>query len=99
MVENPPVNAGDAGSISGLGRPSGEGNGNTFQYPGLENSMDRADCWVAVCGVAESDTPEVTEAPAAQHSSKPGDGVRTDSYAQTRGRCENRFIRANQGTV
>ena len=33
------------------------------------------------------------------HTRKPGDGVRTDSYAQTRGRCENRCIPANQGTV
>ena len=73
VVENPPVNAGDAGSISGLGRPSGEGNGNTFQYPGLENSMDRAACWVAVCGVAESDTPKVTEAP--EHSTAANQGT------------------------
>ena len=29
------------GSISGLGRSSGEGNGNPLQYYCLENSMDR----------------------------------------------------------
>ena len=30
---------GDLGSISGLGRSPGEGNGYSFQYYGLENSM------------------------------------------------------------
>ena len=33
-------NAGDPGSIPGLGRSPGEGNGNLFQYSGLENPMD-----------------------------------------------------------
>ena len=33
-------NAGDLGSISGLGRSPGEGKGYPFQYSGLENSMD-----------------------------------------------------------
>ena len=39
MVKNPTSNAGDAGSISGLGRSPGEGNGNPLQYPCLENLM------------------------------------------------------------
>ena len=34
-------NAGDPGSIPGLGRSPGEGNGNPLQYSCLENSMDR----------------------------------------------------------
>ena len=34
-------NAGDPGSISGLGRSPGEGNGNPLQDYGLENPMDR----------------------------------------------------------
>ena len=34
-------NAGDLGSIPGLGRSPGEGNGNPFQYSCLENPMDR----------------------------------------------------------
>ena len=49
MVRNLPVNAGDtrdAGSIPGLGRSSGEGNGNPLQYSCLENSMDRG-AWQA----------------------------------------------------
>ena len=33
-------NAGDPGSISGLGRSPGEGNGNPLQYSRLENPMD-----------------------------------------------------------
>ena len=32
---------GDLGSIPGLGRSPGEGNGNPLQYPCLENPMDR----------------------------------------------------------
>ena len=34
-------NAGDLGSIPGLGRSPGEGNGNLLQYSCLENPMDR----------------------------------------------------------
>ena len=34
-------NAGDPGSIPGLGKFSGEGNGNPLQYSCLENPMDR----------------------------------------------------------
>ena len=37
-------NAGDTGSIPRLGRSSGEGNGNPFQYSCLGNPMDRAAC-------------------------------------------------------
>ena len=33
-------NAGDPGSIAGLGRSPGEGNGNPLQYSCLENPMD-----------------------------------------------------------
>ena len=33
-------NAGDPGSIPGLGRSPGEGKGYPLQYSGLENSMD-----------------------------------------------------------
>ena len=33
-------NAGDLGSIPGLGRSSGEGNDNPLQYSCLENPMD-----------------------------------------------------------
>ena len=45
-------NTGDLGSISGLGRYPGEGNGNPLQYSCLENPMDRGAWWAAVHGVA-----------------------------------------------
>ena len=40
-------NTGDLGAIPGLGRSPGVGNGNTLQYPCLENPMDR-EAWRAV---------------------------------------------------
>ena len=40
LLKNLPPNAGDAGSVPGLGRSPGEGNGNPLQYCGLENSKD-----------------------------------------------------------
>ena len=33
-------NAGDPGSVPGLGRSTGEGNGNPLQYSCLENPID-----------------------------------------------------------
>ena len=41
LVKNLPVAQRHPGSIPGLGRSPGEGNGNPFQYPCLENLMDR----------------------------------------------------------
>ena len=57
VVKNPPANAGDArdmGSILGLGRPHGGGNGNPLQYSCLENSLDRRAWRATVHGVAKS---------------------------------------------
>ena len=51
VVKNQPANAGDVGSIPGLGRSSGERKGNPLQYSGLENSMD-----YTVHGVSKSRT-------------------------------------------
>ena len=45
-------NAGDLGSIPGLGRTPGGGNGNPLQYPCLENPMDRGAWQAIVHGVA-----------------------------------------------
>ena len=39
--EESACNAGDLGLIPGVGIHPGEGNGNPFQYPCLENFMDR----------------------------------------------------------
>ena len=49
-------NAGGPGSIPGLGRSSGEGNGNPLQDSCLKNSMDRGAWLVTVPGVAKSCT-------------------------------------------
>ena len=49
-------NAGDLGSIPGLGRSPGEGNGNPLQYSCLENPMDREACQATVHGVTKSQT-------------------------------------------
>ena len=38
-------NAGDPGSIPGLGRSPGEENGNPLQYPCLENLLDSGVLW------------------------------------------------------
>ena len=51
--EESACNAGDLGSIPGLGRPPGEGKGYPLHYSDLENSMD-----CIVQEVAESDTNE-----------------------------------------
>ena len=40
VVRNPPANAGDVGSFSGLGRSLGEGNGNPLQYLCLGKPME-----------------------------------------------------------
>ena len=47
---------GDPGSIPGLGRSSGEGNGNPLQYSCLGNPVDRGAWWVTVRGVTKSQT-------------------------------------------
>ena len=49
-------NAGDLGSILGLGRSPGKGNGNPLQYSCLENPTDRGAWRATVHGVAKSRT-------------------------------------------
>ena len=51
-----PANAGDTGSISGLGRSPGGGNDNPLQYSCLENSKDRGVWRATVHGVTKSQT-------------------------------------------
>ena len=48
---------GDLGSIPGLGRFPGEGNGKPLQCSCLENSMDRGTWSPTVHGVSKSQTP------------------------------------------
>ena len=57
VVKNPPANAEDrrdAGSIPGLGRSPGEGNGNPFRYSCPENPMDRGAWQATVHSIAKS---------------------------------------------
>ena len=56
MVKASAYNAGDLGSIPGLGRSTGEGNGNLLQYSCLENPMDKGAWQATVHGVAKSRT-------------------------------------------
>ena len=59
VVKNLPANAGDAGdpgSIPGLGRSPGGGNGNLLWYSCLENTMDRGAWQATVHGVPKSQT-------------------------------------------
>ena len=51
MVKNPSANAGDAGSIPGLGRSPKEENGNPVQHSCLGNPMDRGAWWAPIHGI------------------------------------------------
>ena len=48
--------AGDVGSVPGLGRSPGEGNGNSLLYSYLGNPMDRGAWRATVHGATESRT-------------------------------------------
>ena len=52
MVKNLPANAGEEGSVLGLGRSPGEGNGNPLQYPCLGNPLESRVWQATVYGVA-----------------------------------------------
>ena len=54
--KEPAYNPGDQGSIPGLGRSPGEGNGYPLQYSCLENSMDRGAWQATVYEAAKSQT-------------------------------------------
>ena len=53
-VKNPLANAGDEGSIPGLGRSPRGGSSNPFQYPCLKSSMDRGAWRASIHGVTKS---------------------------------------------
>ena len=54
VVKNTLANAGNAGSIPGLGRSTGEGNAKPLQYSCLGNPMDRGAWQATVYGVEKS---------------------------------------------
>ena len=54
--KDPPDNAGDVGSIPGLGRSPGEGDGSPLQYSFLGNLMDRGAWQATAHGVTKSQT-------------------------------------------
>ena len=54
VVKNLPANAGDAGSVPGLGRSPGRGNGNPLQYSCLKKSRGRGAWWATVHGITKS---------------------------------------------
>ena len=59
VIKSPLANTGatgDRGSIFGLGRSSGGGNGNPLQDPCLDNPMDRGALWVTVRGITKNRT-------------------------------------------
>ena len=59
MVKNLHANSGDTGdigSVPGLGRFFGEGNGNPVQYSCLENPINRGAWWAAVHRVMKNQT-------------------------------------------
>ena len=63
VVKNLPAYAGDirdSGSVLGLGRAPGGGNGNPLQCSCLENPIDKGAWRAMVLRVAELDTTEVT---------------------------------------
>ena len=53
VVKNPTANAGDVGSVPGLGRSPGEGRGNPLQYSCLGNPVDRGAWRATVHGVTK----------------------------------------------
>ena len=57
-VKNPPANAGDLGSIPGLGRSPERGHGDPFQCSCLENPMGKGDWRARVQSITELDVSE-----------------------------------------
>ena len=53
VVKNPLAIVGDEGSVPGLGRSPGEGNGNPLQYSCLESPMNRGAWWATVHGITK----------------------------------------------
>ena len=73
-------NAGDLGSVPGLGRAPREENGNPLQYSCLENSMNREAWWATVHEVERVRHDWVTLLP-----------VRKETRIQTECKCTYKF--------
>ena len=56
MVKHLPASVGDCGSILGLGRSPGGGNGNPLQHSCLGNTMDKGAWQATAHGVPKSQT-------------------------------------------
>ena len=56
VVKNLPADAGDAGSIPGLGRCPEERYNNRLQYACLGNPMDRGTWWATAHGITKNQT-------------------------------------------
>ena len=67
LVKNLPAMWENLSLIPGLRRSPGEGHGNSLQYSGLENSMDREAWWARVHGVTKSQTQWATRHSTAYH--------------------------------
>ena len=61
MVKNLPANAGDVGSVLGLGLSPGERNGTLFQYSYLGNPMDRGSCGLQSTGIQRTGLDRLTK--------------------------------------
>ena len=80
MVKSSLANAGDVGSISGLGRSPGEGSGNPLQYSHLGNLMDRGAWWATVHGIVR-----VRHELATKHTLTPWVGLRKMTVSNLEG--------------
>ena len=69
-------NAGDLGSIPGLGRSPGEGNGYTLRYSGLDSPMD-----YTVCGILHAKILEWIAVPFFRRSFQPRDQTQVSHIA------------------
>ena len=66
-------NVGDMGSIAGLGRSPGVGNGNSLYYSCLEDPMDRGAWWATVHGIFQARILERVSISFSKASSQPRD--------------------------